>query len=201
MICLEADHPYVHRSLCEGHHVIRRSEKNWAGLSTDLIIEQVLMHSVKIRGGLIYGRGFSESHRTQWLLSMPTCSEDNLAMQTLWGVGYVTSKHDKDVAKARQKYMLMIVLTCSRHWSSWIRMVVSDKSVVSQQTSMLMLTVQKGRLVILDIIVGLNINELSFRRKYQVVSLAAKTLVTTKDVIIQIELQLLFQKTQSAISK
>ena len=79
MLCLEADHPDLYRRFFEGHYVIRCSERYWAGLSTDLIIEQVLMHSVKGRGGLIHGRGLSECQRAQLLLSMAACSEVNFA--------------------------------------------------------------------------------------------------------------------------
>ena len=52
MACLEDDHPDVYHSSLEGHHVVRRSNRYWAGLSTDHIIEQVRMRSVKSRGGL-----------------------------------------------------------------------------------------------------------------------------------------------------
>ena len=34
-----------------GLHVVRRSDRFWAGLSTDLYIEQVLMKSLKSTGG------------------------------------------------------------------------------------------------------------------------------------------------------
>ena len=39
----------------EGYHVVRRSDAYWAGLSTDLVIEQELMRSVKTTGGLTHG--------------------------------------------------------------------------------------------------------------------------------------------------
>ena len=45
----------------KGFHVIRRSDRFWAGLSSDLVIEQVLMRSVKSSGGLTHGRGMAES--------------------------------------------------------------------------------------------------------------------------------------------
>jgi len=41
--------------------------------------------------------------------------------------------------------------------------------------------------------VGMSIYEFSIKRKHQVVILAAKTLVTSKDDVTQIEPQLLFQ--------
>ena len=40
----------------------------WAGLSTDLVIEQVLMRSIKSTGGLTRGRGMAEIQRLLWLL-------------------------------------------------------------------------------------------------------------------------------------
>ena len=43
MCKLEEEHPDVLLALKNGLHVVRRSERFWAGLSSDLIIEQVLM--------------------------------------------------------------------------------------------------------------------------------------------------------------
>ena len=42
MANLPNDHPAVHRHFVEGLHVTRRSDRAWAGLSTDLTIEHVL---------------------------------------------------------------------------------------------------------------------------------------------------------------
>jgi len=73
------------------------------------------MRSVKIRGGLTHGRGFSESQRAPRLLSMSALSEVNFVMQILSKIPYVTCEHDKDETKPRHKKMLTILLTCSRH--------------------------------------------------------------------------------------
>jgi len=73
------------------------------------------MRSVKSYAGLIHGQEFSESQRAQWLLPIPDWPEVNFVMQKLSGVAYVRSEHDKDVTKARQKQMLMILLTYSKH--------------------------------------------------------------------------------------
>ena len=43
MANLPNDHPVVHQHFVEGLHVARRSDRAWAGLSTDLMIEQVLI--------------------------------------------------------------------------------------------------------------------------------------------------------------
>ena len=81
---------------------MRRSNRYWAGLSTDLIIEQVLMRSVKTHGGLTRGKGFTETQRLVWVLSMPACANINNAMQSFTGVSYETSDQHKDLSKARQ---------------------------------------------------------------------------------------------------
>ena len=99
---LETDHPDVYRKFEDGFHVVRRSNRFWAGLSTDLVIEQVLMRSLKTSGGLTRGRGMTERQRLIWLLSMPACAEINRAMLELTGVSYSTSEQNKDMTKSRQ---------------------------------------------------------------------------------------------------
>ena len=57
MLDLPKDHPEIYASFIhKGCHAIRRSERNWAGLWFDLVIEQVMMRSIKSRGGLTRGR-------------------------------------------------------------------------------------------------------------------------------------------------
>ena len=60
---LQKSHPDIHANFLRGYHVIRRSNRYWAELSTDLVIEQVLMRSIKTLGGLTRGRGMTEIQR------------------------------------------------------------------------------------------------------------------------------------------
>ena len=53
----------LHKHFMNGMHVIRRSDRFWTGLSPDLVIEQILMRSLKISGDLTRGRGMSERQR------------------------------------------------------------------------------------------------------------------------------------------
>jgi hypothetical protein len=99
---LETQHPDVQRNFNKGLHVIRRSNRLWAGLSSDLVIEQVLMRSLKTSGGLTQGRGMTERQRLLWLLSRSACAEVNQAMQELTGVNYNTGEQNKDMIAARQ---------------------------------------------------------------------------------------------------
>ena len=100
---LEDTHPEVFHQFKVCHHVFRRSDRYWAGLSTDLVIEQVLMRSVKSSGGLMRGRGMGEAQRAEWLLSMPACADINNAMVDLSGVGFHTSDQHKEVSHARKE--------------------------------------------------------------------------------------------------
>ena len=56
----------------EKRFYVLRSDRVWAGLSTDLVVEQVLIRSVKTSRGLMRGRGMTRVQRVTWLLSMPS---------------------------------------------------------------------------------------------------------------------------------
>ena len=83
MLRLPETHPDAHRKLMEGYHVVRRSDMFWAGLSTDVIIEQVLMRSIKTHGGLTRGKEMTENQRLVRVLSMPVCASINETLQNL----------------------------------------------------------------------------------------------------------------------
>ena len=101
MFHLQDDHPKVYQHFQDGLHVIRRSDCYWAGLSSDLVIEQVLMRSMKTNGGLTRGRGMTEQQRLM-SLSMPACGEVNRAMQEITTVSYNSGEQNKDITQARQ---------------------------------------------------------------------------------------------------
>ena len=102
MINLQYVHPEIHALFCNGYHVIRRSDRYWGGLSTDLVIEQVLMRSIKSTGGLTRGRGLGSSQRTLWLLSMPACSEVHEAMQNLTATQNHLNKQHVEASNSRK---------------------------------------------------------------------------------------------------
>ena len=80
---LEDTHPTVYQAFQSGMHVVRRSDRFWAGLSTDLVIEQELMRSLKTSGGLTNGSGMTEAQRSLWVLLRPVCSTVNLLMERI----------------------------------------------------------------------------------------------------------------------
>lgn len=99
---LEERHPDVFQLFMRGHHVLRRTDRFWVGLSPDLVIEQEVMRSVKSAGGLTRGRGMGELQRTQWLLSMPACANMNNAMQELMGLEFSTRAQYVEIRNNRQ---------------------------------------------------------------------------------------------------
>ena len=100
---LKEEESAVYSAFVNGFHVIRRSDRYWAGLSSDLVIEQVLMRSLKTTGGLIHGTGMSEIQRPVWLLSVPVTAEINGALQEFTGVNYTSSEQHKDTFASRIK--------------------------------------------------------------------------------------------------
>lgn len=101
MHMLPSEHPEIFTAYQGGHHVLRRSERYWAGISTDLTIEQVLMRTIKISGGMTRGRGMGDNQRAQWIMSMPACAKINEALQELTGTGFETSDIHKEASTAR----------------------------------------------------------------------------------------------------
>ena len=76
MMKLPETHPSVYKQFQDGLHIICRSDCFWAGPSSDLVIEQVLMRSVQTSCCLTSGRGFSDVQRAIWLLSTPVTSSN-----------------------------------------------------------------------------------------------------------------------------
>ena len=101
---LPTDHPWLYHCFTEeGFHTVRRSNRHWAGLWTDLIIEQVMMRSIKSRGGLTRGRGVAETVRLQWIYSMHKCAGVHDAMTTTTNLKHRTSEQHIELGTSRSK--------------------------------------------------------------------------------------------------
>ena len=83
-----------------GLHVIRHTNQYWAGLGSDLVIEQTPMRSLKSTGGLTRG-GMTEHQRAVWLMSAPISSAYNYAMQNFNNKIYTTSEQHKEATASR----------------------------------------------------------------------------------------------------
>ena len=76
MLELPAGHAWLYEQFTKhGYHTVRRSDRYWAGLWTDLTIKQLMMRSIKSRGGLSRERGITETVILLWVYSMHKCAE------------------------------------------------------------------------------------------------------------------------------
>ena len=101
---LHQKYPWLYEKFInEGYHTIRRSKRHWAGLWSDLVIEQVMMKSLKSRGGLTRGRGMTDSVRHQWVHSMHRCASVHNAMNVLTGLGTKTNEQHIELSSSRCK--------------------------------------------------------------------------------------------------
>lgn len=83
---------------------VRRSDKKWAGIWTDMTVEQTLMRSMKTSGGLTSGRGVNrEGALARWILGMPIAFEVMDAFEAFCGVRAETTEQHTDWRPANMK--------------------------------------------------------------------------------------------------
>ena len=86
-----------------GLHAVQRANHPMNGLWTDLTIEQVLMASLKSRGGLTHGKGLTKSVRDQWVYTMHQRATVHEAMTRLTGTRRMTSAQHVELGQTRRK--------------------------------------------------------------------------------------------------
>ena len=67
----------------------------WSGLSSDLVIKQTLMRSLKSTGGLTRGRGFEDNVRHLWVKSVTYTATVHESMISLSSVNMGSSDQNK----------------------------------------------------------------------------------------------------------
>ena len=196
---LKTQHPDVQQRFDEGFHVIRRSNSLWAGLPSDLIIEQVLMRSLKTSGGLTRGRGMTEHQRLLWLLSRPACADVNQAMLEFTGVYYNTGEQNHDMTKARlvrdwKDTLTVLQYLQERNPFSTDPSLRNIATGVHTHSNVNVDTAREVGDAILKTMDGKTPAEYTFIRKNQAVTLGTKSSVKIDGDQIQIDPQLLFQR-------
>ena len=195
---LRETHPEVSRHFDHGLHVVCRSDRFWAGLSTDLVIEQVLMRSMNTSGGLTRGRGMIETQCLVWLMAHPVCAEVNNAMQQLTDVQYNTSEQHKDLTTARQGKDMRDSCELLEFLES--RNPFSDncslRSIATGTNAVISVDVDTAEEVGRNILTSMaqqNVLQHSFKKKDQAVTLSTSA-VKVNNETIQIDPQLLFHR-------
>lgn len=158
----------------------------WSGLSTDLVIEQVLKRSLKTSGGLTRGRGMTEAQRLAWVMSMPACAEVNGAMQNLTDIVNNTSEQHKEATKARQErdhkeaHEIVTFLSLRNPFSADPSLRSITTGIVAEDN----VNADKAKEVgekIPSSLTGKKVYDHSFRRKDEVVTMASKAAVKFDD--------------------
>lgn len=203
---LPESHPNVYQAFKNGLHVVRRSERYWAGLSPDLVIEQVLMRSAKTTGGMTRGKGLSESQRTQWLLSMPSCVQVNNAMQLFCGKEFHSSPQHKEFGKSRndrdyKDTQTSLTFLEDRTPFREDPLLFNIETGVTSSESV---NAHKAKSIGDDIVksmVGQDTFEITFKRNQKAVTLDAAQLTKTDNDIVKVDPQLLFQRLSTAAQR
>ncbi|CAG2204334.1 unnamed protein product [Mytilus edulis] len=183
-----------------GYHVIRRTDQYWAGISSDLAIEQALMRSIKTTGGLTRGRGMSDSQRALWILSMPDCAEVNNAMMSFTGTKFYSSDQHKEDGVSRQKRDTkdtMIFASFLQERNPFVEEegMRNIETGVSATSDVNADRAKDIGLSILKSMEGKCVSEYTFKRKYQAITLQDKPIcVNSEPEIASIDPQLLFQR-------
>ena len=197
MLELPRSHPDLYQKFEAGFHVVRRSDRYWAGLSTDLIIEQLLMRSVNTHGGLTRGRGMTEIQRLVWVLPMLACANVNEAMQKLTGVSYQTSEQHRDVSTARQARDACDTHALINYFIDRNQFAQNDSlfNIANGMTAQQGVNVEISRIIgkrILASMIGKTVEEFHFRKADQAVTLGLRSTVKVKGDPVKVDPQLIF---------
>ena len=204
MMHLSETHPDVYKDFMAGHHVIRRSQRFWAGMSCDLTIEQTLMCSLKSAGRLTRGRGMGELQRLVWLLSMPSCAAVNQWMVSFTH-GASKIEHHKDLTEALQRCRqqrkddkdtgtkLRYVLQRNPFETEGYQLVC----IATGQTSDTSANVDSAKEIghrILQSMKGQPVSAVSFKKRKEAVTMSTKPAVKIGGERVSVDPQLLFQR-------
>jgi len=89
------------RFVTKGYFTIRRSDKFWSGIWSDMTIKQTLMRSMKSNGGLTHGRGITACTMTKWINSMTTMIDISQQIEQFCGVSFATTEQHVDARTSR----------------------------------------------------------------------------------------------------
>lgn len=103
MIQLKDSHPEAYKEFAEkGYFTINRTGTPWAGVWSDMVIEQTLMRSMKSSGGLTRGRGITDSVLAKWVCGSPGGTAICTSLEEFAEVVFATGEQHVDFRVSRQ---------------------------------------------------------------------------------------------------
>ena len=196
---LKNTNPKVKDLFLNGYHVVRRTDSCWAGLSTDLVIEQELMRSLKSSGGMTRGRGMTELQRAKYILSTPSCSKMKCALESLTKVTYKSSEQHQASRPSRinrdytDAAKILKYLIERNPFDERSELLDIDTGEVAAETVNVFNAKSIGD-SILKKMVEKPVFEYSYQRKDMAVTMKSKSSVELDGETIPIDNQLLFQR-------
>ena len=130
---------------------------------------------------------------------MPACAQVNVAIQTLTGVRYESSKQHKELGKARQTRDMRDTFTLLAMLKQWDPFAPDPalsglvSGITANKDVNVDIAEQVGKNILLTMI-GVNVLEYTFKRKSQAVTLGSQTAVMIQGEAVQVDPQLLFQR-------
>lgn len=85
----------------EGYFTIRRTDSFWAGVWSDMTVEQTLMQSMKSSGGLTRGRGITDSVLSKWILGTTATLNVCTSLEEFAGMFFATADQHVDFQESR----------------------------------------------------------------------------------------------------
>ena len=80
----------------KGYFTINRTASRWAGVWSDMTIEQTLMRSIKSSGGLTRGRGITDSVLAKWIGGSPGATANCSSLEEFAGVTFSSGEQHVD---------------------------------------------------------------------------------------------------------
>lgn len=183
-----------------GFFAIRRSNKYWSGIWSDMTIEQTLMRSMKTKGGLTSGRGYTDSVLTKWTKGLPVMQRVSQSIEDFVNITSSTSEQHVDSRPSRQERDDADVAKLLRWLSNHPPFPVFN-GIVSLGTGIVggpeinCYDAEKIGLNGIESIEGQYFDKISFSRKKRVLPLSAvSSSIKIADEVITIDPTLLYQR-------
>lgn len=185
----------------EGYFTIRRTDKLWGGIWSDMTIEQTLMRSMKTSGGLTHGRGVTDSILSKWVIGMPICAKVSDNIEAFCGVSYATSEQHVELRDSRQSLDISNTTT----FINWIKMhepfSVTRSELISLSTGIVAddsincaSAIECG-MAAMKRMVGKTFEDIHLKRSDKVLSLASmNSAVKVNDDLVVVDTMQLFNR-------
>jgi len=99
---LPTTHPWLYKHFNDRMFTVHKTDRLWAGLSTDVLIEQDMLREIKRRGGLTRGRGLTDTTRMTWLNTLLQCTAVIVQLCKVTGFQVSAAEH-VDVSQSRMR--------------------------------------------------------------------------------------------------